>query len=392
MRILSILPFSPPCRHYGGAERQMHSLHKSLVENGVEVHVLADISAVGRPYQEFEGIPVWGVPFPVLTSTPLRPGNLKLWMAWRAIRKVVLGHIPRPDLIQVTTFRQPAMVGHWLAKSLNVPWVVRLACSGSHGDLKFAGSNWLSRRALPKMVQSVAHVVALDSATRQEVIDFGVAAERIEIIPNALVLQKVPSSSIEALSIVFIGRLAHQKRVDSLLSAYAKLRQRSFDIPPLVIAGAGADRSKLEELARQLEVAGQCAFLGAVPGPEAVLGRACCFVNPSESEGLPNAVLEALAFGVPVILSDISIHRELTTAVGMEDYLFPVGDSQTLATKLRSFLSLGDGEKQALRVRSIEYSKRYTLDARNQAYLRVYRQVLSQHHSSRGGMKCLIRS
>jgi glycosyltransferase involved in cell wall biosynthesis len=379
MRILSILPFSPPSEKYGGAERQMHSLHKGLMANGVDVQVLADISAVGQPYQVIEGVPVWGVPFPVLTSNLLRPGNLKFWMAWRAIRRTVLTQIPRPDLIQVSTFRQPAMIGHWLAKKMNLPWVVRMACSGSHGDLQFAGSNWLSRRELPKLVRSVSGVVALDSVTRQEAIKSGVPADRIEIISNAPVFRRAQNSSIERRSFVFVGRLAQQKRLDSLLIAYATLCEiRDKVAPPLVIAGDGSERSRLEKLAGQLEITVQCEFLGDIPGPEEVLDGACCFVNPSESEGLPNAVLEALAFGVPVILSDIPIHRELAAAVGMEDFLFPVGDSHALASKLWCFLNLESVERQSLRQRCKEYGQRFTPAIRDRAYMNLYQRILAE--------------
>jgi glycosyltransferase involved in cell wall biosynthesis len=377
MRILSILPFSPPSAQYGGAERQMHSLHKGLQAKGVDIHVLADIAAVRQCYQVVEGIPVWGVPFPVLTSHALRPGNFKLWKAWRSIRKTVFTQIPRPDLIQVSTFRQPAMIGHWLANRMNLPWVVRMACSGSHGDLQFAGSNWLSRRELPKIVRSVSGVVALDAVTRQEAIKSGVPADRIEIISNAPVLRRAPNNLIERRSLVFIGRLAHQKRIDSLLVAYALLREISDEVPPLVIAGGGQERDRLEELAGQLDIAGRCSFLGDVPGPEDVLDSACCFINPSESEGLPNAVLEALAFGVPVILSDIPVHRELAAAVGMEEFLFPVGDSDALARKLRRFLSLESLERQTLRQRCNEYGRQFTPGFRDRAYMNLYQRILA---------------
>lgn len=378
MRILSILPFSPPSAEYGGAERQMHSLHKGLMANGVDVQVLADISVVGQPYRVFEGVPVWGVPFPVLTSNPLRPGNLKFWMAWRAIRHTVLTQIPRPDLIQVSTFRQPAMVGHWLASRLNLPWVVRMAGSSSHGDLKFAGSNWLSRRELPKMVRSISGVVALDSVTRQEAIESGVPADRIEIISNAPVLRRAPNNLIERRSLVFIGRLANEKRIDSLLVAYAQLRGIGAEVPPpLVIAGGGSERHRLEQLAGQLEIDGRCSFLGNVSGPEDVLDSAYCFINPSESEGLPNAVLEALAFGVPVILSDIPVHRELAEAVGMEDFLFPVGDSQALAVKLKRFLCLGSVKWQILRKRCHEYGQQFSPAFRDRAYMNLYQRILA---------------
>src|SRR5450631_2411979 len=116
MRVLSILPFSPPGKTQGGAELQKHSLHKGLIRRGIEVHVLADICQVGKLYQEHEGVSVWGAPFPVLTSHPLRPGNLKIWRAWREIRRIVTSLVPAPlDIIQVTTFRQPALLGYCLA-------------------------------------------------------------------------------------------------------------------------------------------------------------------------------------------------------------------------------------------------------------------------------------
>ena len=73
MRVLSILPFSPPSQKVGGAERQMHALHKGLMARGVEVHVLADIHAVNRPFQEYEDVPIWGVHFPVLRENGQLP-------------------------------------------------------------------------------------------------------------------------------------------------------------------------------------------------------------------------------------------------------------------------------------------------------------------------------
>ena len=82
MRILSILPFSPPSIAVGGAELQMHSLHKRLVARGVDVHVLADISVVGKPFQVFEGVNVWGVSFPVLTAHPDKHAVLESFV-WR---------------------------------------------------------------------------------------------------------------------------------------------------------------------------------------------------------------------------------------------------------------------------------------------------------------------
>lgn len=108
MRILSILLFSPPSELCGGAERQMHSVHKGLISKGIDVQVLADISNVGVSYQVFEGVPIWGVPFPILARSLLRPSIIQSWLRFMKILRLIkidIGHI---DLIQVTPIREAA--------------------------------------------------------------------------------------------------------------------------------------------------------------------------------------------------------------------------------------------------------------------------------------------
>ncbi|HEY6870637.1 MAG TPA: glycosyltransferase, partial [Novosphingobium sp.] len=83
----------------------------------------------------------------------------------------------------------------------------------------------------------------------------------------------------------------------------------------LLIAGAGPDRAALEALAAQLGVANRVRFLGAIPHGDLprVLSAADVFVLPTESEGLANAWVEALACGVPVVTTPIPGARELLT-------------------------------------------------------------------------------
>lgn len=383
MRILSILPFSPPSPEIGGAEKQMHSLHKGLRARGVDVQVLADIKAVGVRYQEYEGVPIWGAPFPVLTAHPLRPGNLKLWLAWRQIRSLVLARIAPVDLIMVTTFRQAAMIGYGLAHILCVPWVVGLGASGTYGDFGFFRSNWLQRWLLPRMARDVTRVIALEDQTASEAREAGIPPERLVTVPYGVVSNAgVASGSVSAreAGIVFVGRLTHQKRIETLMQAYRTVKARLGDggVPSLCLVGDGGERAALEALSRQLGLQPPPEFVGWQQDPGQFLEGARCFVNPSESEGLPNAVLEACFHGAPVILSDIPVHREIATAVGMSDFLFRVGDSEALAGSLMRFLKLPQHDREELAGRCRAYGQRFTTAARDEGYLAVYRQVLAE--------------
>ncbi len=131
------------------------------------------------------------------------------------------------------------------------------------------------------------------------------------------------------------------------------------------------------EMVRKYGLELQVSLLGHVSDPmSTVLPTASCLVNPSESEGLPNAVLEALAVGVPVVLSDIPIHREIAAAVGMENFLFPVGDSKALAQALIHFYSLPLHERRQFGKRCREYAQRFSTTARDEAYLRLYQDLV----------------
>jgi glycosyltransferase involved in cell wall biosynthesis len=385
VRVLSILPFSPPSPELGGAELQMHSLHRGLRERGVDVQVLADAALVGEGRREHDGVSVWGVPLPALTASPLRPGNARLWLRRRALLRFVERNLGKVDLVQATPLRQPALWAADIARASEAPWVVRMACSGTHGDARFMRSHWQTRRRLPALLRSAAALVVLDAATAEEAAALGADRERIVRIPNGLDVAKLPDAERAAEppangSIAFVGRLAPQKRVATLVGAYAELvlsaEGEDALLPPLELAGGG-DVDGVREMARARGVMGRVTLPGHVdPGP--LLARARCFVNPSESEGLPNAVLEACAHGVPPVLSDIPVHREIATAAGTADLLFPVGDERALAASLGRFLALPPERERELRRRACAYGRGFTARARDDAYLALYERVLRE--------------
>jgi glycosyltransferase involved in cell wall biosynthesis len=392
MRILSILPFSPPSKMCGGAERQMHSLHKGLVSKGIDVQVLADISYVGAPYQVFEGIQVWGVRFPILPRSVLRPSMIQSWIRLKGMLRLIKNNMGQIDLVQVTPIRESAMWGFWLSRALHVPWAGRIACSGSYGDfhyiLNYMSRNWLVKRLIPGLLRSCSAAIALDQETYREAIDHGVRRDRVVIIPSGIAIDELPSIEKAARipedgMLLFVGRIAFQKRLADVLKAYAMCKQNKFEdktrsMPILNIVGGG-DVRKLKSLAGQLGIVENVKFCGQHDDVTLFLRKAICLINASESEGMPNAVLEACAYGVPVILSDIPIHYEIARQTGMENFIFPVGDERLLAEKIGQFLSLNEKGMIEKRIGAFQYAQGFSKDRRDEAYFSLYDSIIRHH-------------
>ncbi|HEY2734777.1 MAG TPA: glycosyltransferase, partial [Polyangiales bacterium] len=104
--------------------------------------------------------------------------------------------------------------------------------------------------------------------------------------------------------IVGVGRLERQKGFDVLLRAFAASPARHTH--RLVLIGEGSEDDALRALAKQLGIASRLIMAGWLDNPWAVMRRAELFVLPSRWEGFGNVVIEAMASGVPVVVSDCS--------------------------------------------------------------------------------------
>ena len=257
-----------------------------------------------------------------------------------------------------------------------------MACSGTYGDFSYAQRNWLLRRSLPEVIRRTAGVVALDEATKAEAVAHGLPRNKIQIIPNAMISDSAGhmrylSDLPKAPTMVYIGRIAPQKRVDTLLAALARLVRNDAG-RKLVIVGGG-DLPELRGTIEKYSLDQWVSVIGFDPNPEKHLHDAACFINPSESEGMPNAVLEACAFGTPVILSDIPAHREIARAVGMEEFLFPVGDCIALSKKIVELFNLSEQRYSELKRKCAAHGQSFTRENRDLSYLQLYENVLRKN-------------
>jgi glycosyltransferase involved in cell wall biosynthesis len=120
--------------------------------------------------------------------------------------------------------------------------------------------------------------------------------ESVENIPS---FEKDPNPFI----FIYIGSLINRKNVSKLVQIFHKLvKQENNKLTELWLVGDGPERTTLEKLCKKLEIENQVRFMGHQTNVLSFLGSAHAMVLLSENEGFPNAALESMANGVPVIL------------------------------------------------------------------------------------------
>jgi len=264
--------------------------------------------------------------------------------AWESLWMLLVlpGHIRRlrPDVIFAAgnTYAIVAVVMKLRLGRRCPPVVLKISNDLQRLDMP-APIRWCYHRWLRIQGRTIDLVTGLAEPMRTEIADFmALPADRIHIVDDpalaetdradlaAIGAARTPNAGFR--HYVGIGRLAPQKNWPLLLEAFARLDQPDAR---LTILGEGAERPRLERLAARLGITDRLALPGhgaAAP----VLAAADVFVLPSDFEGVPAVVIEALAAGLPVVATDCSI--SMTSLVGEWGRIVPVGDAAALAAAM----------------------------------------------------------
>ena len=242
--------------------------------------------------------------------------------AWFALRRRIPYY-----LMSEVYLGQPRSRWRRVLKVPIVRWVVRRA-SGCLPTGTLATDYLIHYGALPDRICQVPNVPDLD----------GIRTKCELLLPQRDSLRQRLGWSGHSV-VLFVGRLLALKRVDTLIRAFSRAET---DTPALLaIAGDGPERQRLERLCHKLGIASRVRFLGFVP-PENLIELYCAadlFVLPSSDETWGVVVLEAVACGLPVIVSNmVGCHPDVVVSPHIGDVV-PAGDSIALASQLTSRLS-----------------------------------------------------
>ncbi|MEU0567483.1 glycosyltransferase [Nonomuraea sp. NPDC005983] len=308
----------------GGTEKQLCLLARELRLRGVEVHVL--VLSRGGPYEQTlreAGVEVHLLGF---GREPSGPSMLKRNLT-AFVRLVGLLRDLRPDVLHAF-LHEGHMIGAVAARLARFPLVL---VAGRRGLRDFEqGRGWVL--ALERVVTRVTdHVVANAVAVAEEArVVEGVPARKVSVIYNGLPASAFHEAEPECVDtswpvVVCVANLRSVKGLQFLVDAAGMLLRRGRPCT-VVLVGEGAERGRLEAQASALGV--DVRFVGAHAETAGFLACADVVVLPSLSEGLSNAVMEAMAAGRPVVATSVGGTPELLEGRGV---LVPAADPVALA-------------------------------------------------------------
>ncbi|MCL2509257.1 MAG: glycosyltransferase family 4 protein [Oscillospiraceae bacterium] len=201
--------------------------------------------------------------------------------------------------------------------------------------------------------------------------------QRGAVIPNAVFnplafeaeRPKSPRKTVTAL-----GRLVPAKGFDVLIRAFADV-SRTYPEHRLIIFGDGGEREKLTALANELGAGERVVFPGTSPDAVREVARSSVFVLSSRYEGMPNALIEAMACGVPCVSTLCQMGPEELITDGVNGILIPVDDTDAMSAAMIRVLS--DPELSArLSDEAIKIRKTHSLESVTDQWLNYFEGIL----------------
>jgi len=325
----------------GGVEKHCEQLYPRLVKLGCDVTVVTRTPYIPREKRLRE----WkGVKFLHLRT----PKQKYLEAITHTFIGVFLARLSCPDILHIHAVGPALMIPFARVLGLKVVFT-------NHGP-DYRRQKW---GTFAKIVLRTGEFFGTKSANKvivisrniQDTVQKKYGRKSLECIPNGVTLQKiVPAGNtlkkygLEQSKYVFtVCRFVPEKGLHDLITSYRRIKNPPFK---LVIAGDADHKTcyseKIKKLAKESKNVILTGFISGTPLAE-LYSNAGLFILPSYYEGLPIVLLEAMSYGLPVLVSNIPAHRELNLPIFR---FFPAGDVNKLSRKTVELFKQGISEEE----------------------------------------------
>lgn len=375
MRILQVVRQYLPST--GGMETYVANLCRQLTDRGHQCDV-ATLDYIFKTkqqlpaYEEIDGINVIRLP---------SMGTARYFLAPR-----LLDLMPRYDLVHVHGVDFFIDLLGTFKGVHNTPVVL-----STHGG--FFHTSWLPsfkqayfRTITRNSLKGVDRVIA---CSPQDAELFSQVTDNISLVDNGIDYRMFADvdKKIEGESLIFVGRLSRNKRVDRLLDVFSRVREMK---PAVTLKIIGPDweglQAGLEARAKQLGLGRSVTFTGVVPQEEmlAALAEARLFVSASEYEAFGLSTVEAMATGTVPVVSGIPAFADIIDN-GETGFLADYSDTETTAGILRSALDLDDGRLDAIGAAAKKTAAGYDWELIAEKIVSIYAEVTGGRNAAPEG-------
>lgn len=346
---------------FGGAEQQCRKLSRVLSEIGAQVTILAPRLLHETPRKERDGA-VTIRRFRMRNAPNLGGryvGSLLVWSA--GVVSWLWRHRHDVDVIHIFHGRLHALPGVLGGTLIGKPSLVKIGRGGEHFDLSLVrGKRLLGRLAYRTLLKHTSGYIANSREIVDDLLAHGVPPERIFAVPNGVEIPDIGSGDVSGPTdgpgpgqYVYLGRLGPEKRIDLMLNGFARFSDSSAR---LTIVGEGECRTRLERLASELGLQGRVVFPGRTDDVSKYLSWTHFYLSTSASEGMSNALLEAMSFGVVPLVSEVSGAKDIVDH-GRSGFLFEPDDLDDFVAKLElmrrttatSYRAMSDAARASIR-------------------------------------------
>jgi len=366
LRVLFELPYA----ELGGTEKHLLTLIRAL-GNNIEPYL---ISPYGKCLSVFHDL---GVPYEIIPPLTLKPGlrnSVKLHHeAFSRLFKE-----SRFSLIHVHAGIENAVAASLAFREFSRMPIV-FTIHGYPDVASYLVSGIFANRLVDK-------VICVSDAERKKAETYGWSKAKLSVIHNGVPAPQVPDSPRKiradwdvpetAYVIGTVARLERAKGINHLVAAMPRVVSR-YPNTRLVIVGDGSKRCELSSLSQKLGIAKNVIFTGQLQDPSPVLSIMDIFVLPSLREALGIAILEAMAFSLPVVATCVGGIPEAVIH-NKTGILLPPGDSEAIASALLRLAENPEMRKAYGIAGKMRFLQHFTDSAMARQTLAVYQRVLAK--------------
>lgn len=381
--LLNILMLSPQFRPIvGGYERAAERLSLALAAQGHTITIVTERRNQAWPArEEFSRVKIrrlW---------CRYRP-HLHMLTSVASFAWFLLSQGRHFQVWHIHQYGHHAALAVVLGKLLRRPVVLKLTNTKDHGLLQTINKAPLAK-VVKILLQRVDAVVALTRETQQEAVEFGIPVSRIRVLGNGVDINLYhPRNSDERTGlrckcgidatglVIFVGRLAEEKNPDGLLQAWQIALKNLPYGWKLVLVGDGSMRAGLLSIIKTRRLESSVILVGQQDNVDDWFGAADIYLLASHNEGLSNALLEAMASGLPAVSTRVSGSTEILEETGA-GFVVEVGKIEQLAAAIVRLIREPVLRRQMGQVARRVIENNYSIVSVALGHERLYRDLLA---------------